>query len=300
VSINYPDNLMIRAYLEGKLNHEEMHRLEKQALTDPFLYEAMEGYAHSSAPGTDLSILQRQLHERIVHLQENKKVFDFTWQRLSVAASAAVLFIAAGILFWMNVNRSGPMTERRVRVALIDRDSLSNEIQGFSVRPVIREKEYPLASDETSIAAQQSASAANNESKLNSSSSSSGSEIVSGAPVNYAAKARIREQGPVSRDLASSAVINTSEQAVQPVSGWDIYRKYLDDNIRKPVNDLNITGSVLLSFELDNKGKPHNFHILRGLTAACDAEAIRLVREGPTWKTRSGSTINSGRIEIRF
>ncbi len=300
MSTNYPDNLMIRAYLEGKLDHEEMHRLEKQALTDPFLWEALEGYTHTSNPGTELSILQRQLHERIVHLQENKMVFDFTWQRLSVAASASVLFITAGILFWMNVNRSGPLTEKQVQVALIDRDSLKNEIQGAHSRPVIREKEYPVSSDETRIAAYKSPSGANNESELNSSPSSSGTEIASGGTSIAATKLRIQEQGSVSRSLASSEGINAPEQAVQPVPGWDIYRKYLEDNIRKPANDPNISGSVLLSFEIDGKGKAVNFHILKGLTEACDAEAIRLVKEGPAWKTRLGSKINTGRIEIRF
>lgn len=291
---------MIRAYLEGKLDHEEMHRLEKQALNDPFLWEALEGYTHTSNPGTELSILQRQLHERIVHLQENKKVFDFTWQRLSVAASASVLFITAGILFWMNVNRSGALTEKQVQVALIDRDSLKTEINGSSSTAVIREKKYPVSSDETRITAYQSHSDANNESEVNNSSSKEESRISSARTSIPATKLRIQEQRSVSRSIASSEGINASEQAVQPVPGWDIYRKYLEDNIRKPATDPNISGSVLLSFELDDNGKPVNLHILKGLTEACDAEAIRLIKEGPAWKTRAGSKINTGRIEIWF
>lgn len=300
MSTNYPDSLMIRAYLEGKLDHEEMYRLEKQALTDPFLWEALEGYTHTPNAGTELSILQRQLHERIVHLQENKKVFDFTWQRLSVAASASVLFITAGILFWMNVNRSGPPTAKQVQVALIDRDSLKNEIQGSPRRPVIREKEYPISSDETRIAAYKSPAGANNESEPNSSPPSSGTEITPGSTSIPATKLRVQEQASASRSLASSAGINASEQVVQPVPGWDIYQKYLEDNIRKPANDPNVSGSVLLSFDLDDKGKTVNLRILKGLTEACDAEAIRLVRDGPAWKTQAGSKINTGRIEIRF
>ncbi len=291
---------MIRAYLEGKLDHEEMHRLEKKALNDPFLWEALEGYTHTSNPGTELSILQRQLHERIVHLQENKKVFDFTWQRLSVAASASVLFITAGILFWMNVNRSGPLTEKQVQVALIDRDSLKTEINGSSSNAVIQEKKYPDSSGETRIAAYQSPSDGNNDSELNNSPSTGKSKISSAGTSIPASKLRIQEQGAVSRAASSAEGISASEQAVQPVPGWDIYRKYLEDNIRKPAADANISGSVLLSFELDDKGKPVKLNVLKGLTEACDAEAIRLIKEGPAWKTRPGSKINTGRIEIRF
>src|SRR5690606_37760354 len=78
------------------------------------------------------SLLQRQLHERIVHLQENKKVFDLTWQRLSVATAAAVLFILSGILFWMNGHKAVPQnsSEKQVEVSLIDPDSISSVIQG--------------------------------------------------------------------------------------------------------------------------------------------------------------------------
>lgn len=300
MSTNYPDSLMIRAYLEGKLDHEEMYRLEKQALADPFLWEALEGYAHISNPGTELSILQRQLHERIVHLQENKKVYDLTWQRLSVAASAAVLFITAGILFWMNINRPGPVKEKQVQVALIDRDSLKNEIQGSTDRPVIREKKYPDSSNETRIAAYQSPSGANKESEVSNSPSKEEIRLSSARTSIPSTKLRIQEQGVVSRAVTSSESSSASEQAVQPVAGWDIYRKYLEDNIHKPANDPDIGGSVLLSFELDDKGKPVNLNILKGLNEACDAEAIRLVKEGPTWKIRVGSKINTGRIEIRF
>jgi hypothetical protein len=39
-------------------------------------------------------------------LKENKIAFDLTWQRVSITASAAVLFISAGILFWMNSNHA--------------------------------------------------------------------------------------------------------------------------------------------------------------------------------------------------
>jgi hypothetical protein len=132
-----------------------------------------------------------------------------------------------------------------------------------------------------------SPSDANNDSELNNSSSTGKSKINSAGNKLPATKLRIQEQGAVSRSVASDEGINASEQAVQPVPGWDIYRKYLEDNIRKPANDPNISGSVLLSFELDGKGKPVNFHILKGLTEACDAEAIRLVRDGPAWKTRA-------------
>lgn len=118
---NLADSLSIQQYHEGLLDPREMHELEKKALEDPFLADALEGFGYAEVPGEHLSLLQRQLHERIVHAQENKKVLDSSWQRLSVAAAAAVLFITSGILFWMNTNQPEPGdtgAERRVEVSL--------------------------------------------------------------------------------------------------------------------------------------------------------------------------------------
>jgi len=173
--------------------------------------------------------LQRQLHERIVHLQENKKVFDLTWQRLSIAAAAAVLFISAGILFWMNSNHAiqePDSSSKQVNVTLMDSDSI----------------------------------------------------------------------------VATVKSTETTDQkfVVQPVKGWDNYRKYLEENIRKPENEPKLSGSVYLSFEINSEGRPINLTVLNSLSDSYNAEAIRLVREGPDWKTAVGSTIRAGRVEVKF
>jgi len=173
--------------------------------------------------------LQRQLHERIVHLQENKKVFDLTWQRLSIAAAAAVLFISAGILFWMNTSQTSEnltSSPKQVDVTLMTSDSIV-----ATVKP---------------------------------------------------------------------AELTIQESVFQPVTGWENYKKYLEENIRRPENEPKLSGSVYLSFEINSEGRPINFIVLNPLSNSYDAEAIRLVREGPDWKSTLGSTIATGRIEVKF
>lgn len=141
---NYPDSLTIQQYLEGKLDPDMAHQLERQALDDPFLWEALEGYSVYRDPAADLSILQRQLHERIVHSQENKKVFDLTWQRLSVAAAAAVMFVSAGILFWMITpklpERLASQSQQPVEVNVIDRDSVESVIKNNDENVIASQK----------------------------------------------------------------------------------------------------------------------------------------------------------------
>jgi hypothetical protein len=121
---------LIELYLQGKLDEKRMHDLERQALNDPFLAEALEGYAKTDASAAShLSLLQKQLEERIAVQQEQKNAFHFGWQRISVAAAACLLFISASILFWMkgswNQNKSGD-TERKVDVSLMHPDSVKH------------------------------------------------------------------------------------------------------------------------------------------------------------------------------
>lgn len=101
-NINY---ITIQKYLEGSLDENTMHQLERQALEDPFLADALEGYAKVNFPaGKQLSLLQSQLETKIAQLQENKNTYNFSWQRLSIAATAGLLFILASILFFIKGN----------------------------------------------------------------------------------------------------------------------------------------------------------------------------------------------------
>jgi len=79
-----------------------MNRVERASLEDPFVAEALAGLSMSPKRSlASLSLLQKQLHERIAEQQHVKKSAVITWQRLSIAATAAVLFISVGVIFWM-------------------------------------------------------------------------------------------------------------------------------------------------------------------------------------------------------
>jgi hypothetical protein len=116
----------IKAYLEGKLDPRAMHEFEKQALEDPFLADALEGYSNSS-PGArrQLSILQRQLAERITQQEVNKENFYFSWQRLSIAAAGGVMIILATVLFWMKADRASNVREKNIEILIDGKGSLT-------------------------------------------------------------------------------------------------------------------------------------------------------------------------------
>lgn len=100
------NHILLQQYLNGELDKKGMHELEKQALDDPFLADALDGYAKTPVPvAKELSLLQAQLAERIADQQERKSILSFSWQRLSVAAAACLLFVLSTVLLLMKTNK---------------------------------------------------------------------------------------------------------------------------------------------------------------------------------------------------
>ncbi|MDQ1140943.1 carboxypeptidase-like regulatory domain-containing protein [Pedobacter agri] len=105
---------VLEDYLDGKLDAKAMHFVERQALEDPFVAEALEGLKQSPKRKQTLSILQKQLYDRISEKPIRRKMWGITTHRLSIAATATVAFIAVSILFFMReTNRKNAETAAR-------------------------------------------------------------------------------------------------------------------------------------------------------------------------------------------
>ena len=85
----------IEKYWKGKLNPAEMHAMEKAAMDDPFLADALEGYKNTSL--ADLDSLKERLDKRVGAVVPilNLKRKRFTWIR---AAAAIIIIIGIGLL----------------------------------------------------------------------------------------------------------------------------------------------------------------------------------------------------------
>ena len=92
--------VQIRKYLNGELNARAMHELERRALEDPFLADALEGFEHAS---TDQQANLVELTDRLHQRTEKKIRRIIPWIPLSAAASI-VIVLAAGIWFFSNRN----------------------------------------------------------------------------------------------------------------------------------------------------------------------------------------------------
>jgi len=96
-----------------------------------------------------------------------------------------------------------------------------------------------------------------------------------------------------------------SYQSARPNNGFIAFRKYLKSEIRYPqaAKDNEITGKVLIAFDVTTNGELINLKVIKSLGYGCDEEAIRLIKEGPRWKPseRNGQPfVDKVKVKVRF
>ncbi len=102
----------IEQYWNKKLSPAEMHALEKAAMDDPFLADALEGYHSSKNPGEELRILKERFHKKtgaaaaIIPVHRKR----YGWLRI---AAAIIVLACTGLLIqqlvFKNNNGSSPI-----------------------------------------------------------------------------------------------------------------------------------------------------------------------------------------------
>jgi len=96
----------IEKYSQGKMSAAEMHEMEKAALQDPFLADALEGYAETSIPNARLRL--DAIAEKITGKeQEEAKVVPIRsanrqWMRI---AASVIVIAAIGTITWLVVRK---------------------------------------------------------------------------------------------------------------------------------------------------------------------------------------------------
>lgn len=93
----------IERYWKGELPAAEMHAMEKAALEDPFLAEAMEGYQYlaeipASSASRDMEDLHKKLEDRVSPQQP--VIVPFAWWKPAIAAMLLISAGAIGYYFW--------------------------------------------------------------------------------------------------------------------------------------------------------------------------------------------------------
>ncbi|MFZ6009537.1 MAG: TonB family protein [Bacteroidota bacterium] len=90
----------IERYLRGELSAEEMHALEKRALADPFLAEALEGAERAGHEhfSLDMDLLQHSMHQKL-KVRKSRIISLNGWSiSLGIAASLLLLVVSTYIV----------------------------------------------------------------------------------------------------------------------------------------------------------------------------------------------------------
>lgn len=101
----------IRKYLNGQLDATAMHKLEREALDDPFLMDALEGY---ETTGKDQQANLAQLSDSLQQRTAEKKGRVIAWKVWSIAASIIVVLTIGGL--WLR--NTPPVAIRTPDIAL--------------------------------------------------------------------------------------------------------------------------------------------------------------------------------------
>lgn len=97
--------------------------------------------------------------------------------------------------------------------------------------------------------------------------------------------------------IAQTPQVDTSEAV--PMAGWQTFMAYLQKE-KKAITIADKKPIVVLSFEVDEKGRPENLEILESGGKAADAEAIRLIQNGPDWRNKTSSPGALVRVVVKW
>jgi hypothetical protein len=121
----------IHNYVHGLMNPEDMHALEREALEDPFLQDAIDGYRLQNGVDTkQLSLLQQRLASRVEAQADTRKKQFYSWQRLAIGMAAGVLFVAVCTLVLMRY-----LTDTK-KSDLVEVQIMQDQVFDFNIFPV--------------------------------------------------------------------------------------------------------------------------------------------------------------------
>lgn len=122
-------------YYNGNMSAAEMHALEKAALDDPFLQDALDGYSISSTPRQEIDAIK----EKLWPARDKAPVISIAWYKTKFASQlfkAASVIIIAGGLSWLLINKNKQLgnggeghTEIAANDAATIRDSIKETLQ---------------------------------------------------------------------------------------------------------------------------------------------------------------------------
>jgi len=316
--------MSLQSYIQGKRYGKEAYQLEKEALRDPFLQDAIDGYDQvNDRHAYHLKRLEKRLSKRTRKRSHSLRMWGIAAGILLIIAMTVFFFMSSRINIFGNktfletheddvisnyVKEKDKAQHAVIRLPAITqlpdsapalkkskiRDKYDDEESAAEVAAKLRDLPVktnrqavqPIQQDEIAEADETQKIVQKEASSLKGSTGSALSNKTVQATVSSPNNSEERNQTTSALDKP------------KPVKGDKAYNDYIVQNRKQLVaaNCENQHGKVILMFRVDKQGRPVDIAILRSLCAAADQEAIRLLQNGPNWT--SGDSL--ARLEIDF
>lgn len=140
----------IERYLKGELSPAEMHALEKEALNDPFLAEALEGIEHAGADNFlfDLHKLNKSVHYRARSRERKNKTVKMWGWTLGIAASVLLIAVSGFLVISLLKNQKKDTLAMKEQPKPLpetsnSRDSIATELEQEAAKPLSEPRQEP-------------------------------------------------------------------------------------------------------------------------------------------------------------
>lgn len=289
-------------YLRGDRTGKAANRLEREALSDPFLYEALEGLTRIDAD-----------HEHIVcHLQQKLRQRNhFRRWRYPYWIAASLVILGGIALLWesplvpeveelvvaravmdtltiKSENREKIIAGSEVQKRVIEKTQAKKNsvFRASTVSPEVSPEKFPEVSEEEKSQGSKYTMMASD--KFADTIKQTTEEVGQPEEESRVVPERVKKvtrnneiviTGPVVKSVKSS---RKARRFIQ-VDWQESFKRYVADSLRYPVDarQRNLEGEVILSVRMNRKGHPARIKIVKSLSPSCDLEAVRLVESYP-------------------
>ncbi len=258
-------------YLSGKLPGKAANRLEREAMDDAFLYEALEGLEQQGAHKQNLKSLRRSLSARVSPPVQRTYYFK--------EAAIIIIFLSVGGLLLPKLYEKN---NYRHYADLINNDQPEEEViflpaeepdsSTSEALPVAPYVETAIVVDDVEVLAD---------------------ELLFNLQVepvdinDYVVQQRPEEEDTLQEEAIPYVAVEQKPKFM--LAGADVgekgFSRWIIQHLNYPAAaiDRNLRGRVLCSFVITAEGKVSDVKVVSGVHPLLDNEALRVISSSPDW-----------------
>lgn len=265
-------------YIKGQRKGKDANRIERASMTDPFLLDAIDGFdSVKDDHAQNIDVLTKRFQKK----RKSIRYSMLGYMTRIAAIAVVVLFVLGGYLFF-DGNKTSLYAQQQVNI---------NPIEIFVPEIFYEENELVIEERNEVLSERYKPNIENfrvNE-ILNMTISKEEFEALN--------KELMRDDYKTTLEIYfpnDDEVVHSETGKPEPKIGWDSYKAYLKYEMVRPTDFScgDVHGKVGVDFYVNDKGEPYNIEVSYSLCGTLDNEAVRLVKEGPSW------TIGSEKVRV--